>query len=355
MRQVALWFGCWWLLVGCVERITLDESLSGESLLVVDGVITNADGPSVLQLSYTSGSLKTYEGNPVTGADVYITDEEGVRSDLEEINPLLGEYQTDSSSFRGVVGKTYTLHIVTPDGRTYASSPETMREVADIDSIYYKLESRPVFTSLGDVRDEWGVQFYLNTGGDGSATSYYQWKWIDTYQFSAPFPASTTDPAVATCFQSTTSARTLTIGSSQGLSRDRVEGQKLNFVLKSGRTFQARYSLLVQQLSLSEQAHTFWENVQQQRTMAGSVFAPPPAPIAGNMYNANDEQEVVLGYFQVSAVAERRIFVRRSEVPEGPGGSPGGFEECYGSDSVPDYCYDCSLMPGTTTTVPSFW
>ena len=355
MKPATLGIGCLLLLSMCIDRINLDESLSGAPLLVVDGVITNADEPYTVKLSYTSSSLKSYEGDALSGAAVYITDEEGNRADLTETNTFDGEYKTDPSLFRGEIGKTYQLHIISPDGKTYVSLPETMPEVAILDSVYFELESRPYETSLGTLLDEWGLQFYLNTGSGENKPAYYRWSWRETYEFTAPL----TTPMqlnVPVCYQSGTRVRDLNIASTQGLSRDRIARRKINFVEKSGRKLQRRYSLLVQQYSLSERAYTFWENVQEQQENAGSVFAPPPSPIPGNMSRVDDDRELVLGYFQVSAVTENRVFVTRSEVPAGPGGAPGGSDGCIeGEEPPPDYCYDCTLLPGTTTEVPSFW
>ncbi|WPP48438.1 DUF4249 domain-containing protein [Catalinimonas niigatensis] len=353
MKQATLWIGCLMLLSTCVERLELDESLSGEPLLVVDGIITNANEPYVVKLAYTSSSLQTYEANPLSDAQVYITDQEENRTDLTEVDA--GEYETDPNFFQGNSGKSYRLHIIAPNGRTYASLPETMPDVPSIDNIYFELDSRPYESSIGTILDEWGLQFYLNTGSGENKNAYYRWSWTETYEFTAPLvrPGQFNIP---TCYQSGTQTRYLNIASTQGLSRDRIERRKINFVQKSGRKLQRRYSLLVKQYGLSERAYNFWENVQEQQENSGSVFAPPPAPIPGNVYNVNDDTEPVLGYFQASSVTEKRVFVSRSEIPPGPGGSPGGFGECIDGDpEASDYCFDCSLMIGVTTETPSFW
>ncbi len=352
-KQATLWIGCLMLLSTCIERIELDESLSGEPVLVVDGVMTNANEPYTIKLSYSSPSLQTYEGVELTGAEVYITDEESNRTDLNEVKE--GAYETDPNFFNGEVGKTYKLNIITPEGKTYASLPEKMPEVPLIDSVYYELDSRPYETSLGTILDEYGLQFYLNTGSGGTKTAYYRWSWLETYEFIAPL-TTPMQLVVPVCYRSGTQTRYLNIASSQGLNKDRIERQKINFVEKQGIKLQRRYSLLVRQYALSERAYTFWENVQDQQENSGSVFAPPPSPIPGNMYNVNDDTELVLGYFQASSVAEKRVFVNRAEIPPGPGGSPGGFNECIAGDpEASDYCYDCSLMFGVTTEIPTFW
>lgn len=353
MRHAAVVLGSLLLLSDCIERIDLDESLSGERLLVVDALITDADEPYSVKLSYTSPSLKTYEGDAVTGAEVYITDEEETRADLFEVGD--GEYLSDPNTFRGQVGSTYRLHVVLPDGKAYVSLPETMPVVPPIDTIYYELASQDYQSSLGTILQRWGVQFYLNAGsGDGRA-AYYRWDWRETYSFIAPLTLPN-QLIVPLCFRSGTQARYLNVASTEDLRSDRIVKRPINFVAKSGLQLQRRYSLLVKQYSMTERAYRFWANVQQQQTDGGSVFAPPPAPIPGNLTSATDDRERVLGYFQVSAVAEKRIFVNRGQVPPGPGGSPGANPGCVDGDpEAAESCFDCTLLPGTTTDVPSFW
>ena len=352
--KYAAFFGCLGLLLsGCIERIDLDESLSGERLLVVDGLMTNAEKPYSVKLTYTSPSLKTYEGDALTGAEVYITDEEGTRADLFETGG--GEYLTDPSTFRGQVGSTYQLHVVSPDGRAYVSLPETMPVVAPIDTIYYALDSEPYQSSSGTTLQRWGVRFYLDTGTGGDRAAYYRWDWRETYSFIAPL-ARPTQLVIPLCFRSGGQARYLNVASTEDLRNDRIIKREINFVAKRGLQLQRRYSLLVRQYAMTERAYRFWANVQRQQTDGGSVFAPPPAPIPGNLTSTTNERERVLGYFQVSAVTEKRIFVNRGQVPPGPGGSPGGSPGCVDGDpDAPESCYDCTLLSGTTTEVPSFW
>lgn len=355
MKHSSAWLGSLLLLSTCIERIPLDESLSGTPLLVVSGEITDAPGPYKVALSFVSPTLKAYEGNVLRGAEVYITDQEGNRNDLAEVFEEPGTYITDSSSFRGETENTYQLHIVTPSGKTYASLPETMPTVVPIDSIYFELENRPSINELGRTLDQWGLQFYVKTAASNGKTAFYRWRWAETYQFIAPLVREL-QLVIPVCYRSSASTRAISIASTLGLSRNRIERQQLNFAPKRGLRFQRRYSLLVQQYALSERAYSFWENVQAQQEDVGSIFSPPPSPIVGNMYNIDDDREVVLGYFQASAVTEKRIFVTRSDVPREPGVRPGGFEDCGPNTEQPaDYCYDCSLMPGITTETPAFW
>ena len=355
MRYSGLWIGSLLLLSACIERIALDESLSGQPLLVVDGGVSNQAGSYQVALSYTSPTLEAYQGEVLSGAEVYVTDQEDNRTELIETTANSGVYATDSATFRGKVGDAYQLHIVTPSGRTYASIPETIPPVSAVDSIYFSVESRPEVNLVGNVTDEWGLQFYVETADNNDQTVYYRWTWSETFQFPTPIiPPGPPSDVATICYLTAFPPRVIRLASTQGLQSNRIK-QKLNFVTMSGRQLQVRYSLLVRQHALTERAYTYWQNVQQQVESVGGIFDPPPSPLVGNMYNVDDDRETVLGYFQASSLTEKRIFVSRSEVPSSPDGStPGPSSACSG-ESPSDFCLDCSLVPGATTVPPSFW
>ena len=344
------------LLSGCTERIELDESLAGTRLLVVDGEVTNVAGPYQVKLSYTSPTLEAFRGDVLSGAEVYITDGEDQRVNLTESPFDPGTYATDSASFRGEVGETYTLRIITPEGKRYASRPETMPPVPPINSVFFRLESRPEINGLDELADEWGLQFYVSTGDNRDRTMYYRWKWVETFQFpTAIIPSGPPSSVPSDCYLTVSPAQVINLASTQDLRSNRIEQQPLNFVTIATRQLQVRYSLLVQQYSLTERAYTFWQNVQAQQESGSSVFDPPPSPIAGNVYNVDNEQELVLGYFRAAALTEKRIFVNRSEVPESPDGRVPGASSACRSGNPPEFCFDCSLVSGTTTEPPPFW
>ena len=342
------------LLSRCIDPLDLEGIVDGQPQLVVDAYLSDQPETYFVYLSYSSTSLKGYEDEDITGAEVFVTDQEGNRFDFRDAGS--GTYESDPFGFQGQIGQTYQLHIRLPDGKEYTSREETIQPVPEIDSIYARHENRPSITAIGSVIDNWGMQTYVTTGSGGDEPGFYRWDWRETYEFQSPLfdPMSITPPPI--CYQSGSTVRNLNIASSADFSEDKIVGHPINFISKNTYKLQIRYSLLVTQYSLTERAYTFWENVKTQDESGGSVFAPPPSPIPGNIYNVNDDTETVLGVFQVSAVRRKRFFLPRSEVPARPGGPPSGFGECGpGVDEIPEYCYDCSLMRGVTTERPPFW
>ena len=342
------------LLSRCIDPLDLEGIVDGQPQLVVDALISDQPENYYVYLSYSSTSLKGYEDEELTGAEVFVTDDEGIRYDFSDAGS--GTYESNPFNFQGQAGRTYQLHIRTPDGKEYASLEETLQPVPEVDSIFARHENRPRITIIGSEIDNWGMQTYVTTGSGGDEPGFYKWDWEETYEFQAPLadPMALTLPPI--CYQSGGPARYLNIASSADFTEDKIVGHPINFISKSTYKLQMRYSLLLTQYSLTERVFNFWDNVKSQEESGGSVFAPPPSPIPGNMYNVNDEQEGVLGIFQVSAVRRERFFLPRNQVPARPGGPPGGFGECGpAATELPDFCFDCSLIRGVTTDRPPFW
>jgi len=79
------------------------------------------------------------EARPLSGCMVRITDDMGNSYSLQENES--GTYVTDSTEFKGEIGKFYTLHIGIKEGNiymNYESTPMEMGPVPPVDSIYYE-------------------------------------------------------------------------------------------------------------------------------------------------------------------------------------------------------------------------
>lgn len=106
-----------------------------KSLLVVEGLITNETTSYKIKLCTTT-SQEDSAPEKVTDAEVYISDGNGIKTHLQNCGD--GFYKTDSTSFTGVIGHKYTLHILTSDNIEYKSDECTMLPVAGIDKLYYE-------------------------------------------------------------------------------------------------------------------------------------------------------------------------------------------------------------------------
>ncbi|MDC6404702.1 MULTISPECIES: DUF4249 domain-containing protein [Maribacter] len=72
----------------------------------------------------------------------------------------------------------------------------------------------------------------------------------------------------------------------------------------------------VQQFSLTPAAHKYYKVLKDIVDNASGFNAPPPAALIGNLYNANDSQEIVLGRFTAAASSVVNVYVERELINE---------------------------------------
>lgn len=299
----------------CVDPY-VPELKGYESILVVEGLITDENTSYTVKLSRSIQHQDTVP-EAISDAVTYVSDESSNKFYLKGSGN--GVYKTDSTEFRGAIGKTYVLHIQTAEGNIYESEPYTMEAVSDIDNIYYARDRE--IGSSGTVMNE-GLRIFLDSRG--GINKYYRWAYEETWKFKVPFPKKydyvneTIFVPIADvkeyCYKMRKSQEIIIYSSFAGKS-DRVEGQNISFIdpKKSDRLL-LQYSILMKQYSVSEKEYDFWYNMKQINEKGGSIYSLQPFPVISNIHNINDPEERVLGYFQVSAVKEKRKFITFSEL-----------------------------------------
>ncbi|MCF8225151.1 MAG: DUF4249 domain-containing protein [Bacteroidales bacterium] len=294
------------LIPGCIEPYNPDISRY-EDILVVDGTFTNIEEDQYLILSRTYGYYES-ENKMETGAVVVIRNNEGITGTYTEIDD--GVYLLQKGTFSGETGKSYQIIIETSDGKHYESGYELLKKPVEIDSVFYDIELDKE-TLSGEKYD--GLQIYLTSGDENNETHYYRWDWEETWEFMVPFVKPGFQNRIK-CWR-TIHSTNITIASTLNLKEDLIYKQKLNFVTSRNSKLSRVYSILVRQYSLTPEAFDFWRKLELSNEHTGSLFDPPPTPVTGNIENTEDPYEPVLGYFQVSGVSEKRIFIKRSVLP----------------------------------------
>jgi len=113
------------------------------------------------------------------------------------------------------------------------------------------------------------------------------------------------------------------------------------FIEDNGLRFWEKYLVRIEQLAISQDAYLFFNLVNNQLSITGDIFDPPPATIRGNILNIDDPEEVVLGYFFAADAAVDSIFVHRDMLNDHQ-------VEVHINNS-------CLSVSRTTTEEPSYW
>lgn len=326
--KIPVYLFCLLALSTCIDPY-FPELSHYQSLLVVDGLVTDQDVPYEIYLSRTFQSTDSIPGK-VNNATVYITDETGKRSDFYFAGS--GIYKSKISEFKGQTGKTYILHIETADGKKYASEPCPMLPVAGIDSVYYTKEQEAINTSANTLT---GLMVYLDTDENTDGTGYYRWEYEETWKFAPPSPQEyiyISDKEIIKienvkkyCWKNNKSANIMIAAVSPD--QNSIKKEPLIFIPTAlSDRFTIQYSILIRQYSISPKEYGFWDNLKQVNETGGDIYDVQPYPVFSNIFNIDNPDEKVLGYFKVSSVRNKRVFITASETK---------------ALGVPAFKYDC--------------
>jgi hypothetical protein len=304
--------------------------LGYENLLVVEAFLSDGDENFTVRLS-RSVPIDTTSFIPESGADILLLSADNEQYELYESDA--GIY-TSFSVINPRAGKDYKLQIRTSDGRQYESEFVTMRITPPIDSVTFAFEEKP---SAGLK----GMQVYVNSHDPSNNSWYYRWEWEEHWIFRTPFYSSIfwengevvqQEENINTCWLNGHSDNVY-IGTTKNLSKDIVSKYPLHYVTTESDRLSNKYSLNVKQYSLSEESYNYWKELEKSTENLGTLFDPQPSTVQGNIYNINDETEVVLGYFDAASVEEKRVFISRGDLP--PTSLPNVYNWC--EDSTVSY------------------
>lgn len=289
------------IIASCVEKF-IPEIYGTQYLPVVDGLITNQPEVYTIRLNW---SIPIWEKTsvPMAGCNVTVRDDLGhVYQFTESSTP--GIYNSDNTAFQGVVGRKYTLHIntnnATPTHYSYESVPVEMKAVPPIDSLFYE---KVIIKEAATFAKE-GCQIYLNTYDPDGGCRFYRWDYTETWKFQIPYYYI--DNQV--CWISNNS-KNINIKNTSALSEIRVTRHPLIFISNETDRLSERYSVVVNQYSLSEDEFTYWEKISEITQDVGGLYDITPSAIPGNMFCVEDPGEQVLGYFSVSAKTSKRVYI----------------------------------------------
>lgn len=293
--------GAW--LGACVDEVEL-PARSIASRLVVEGLITNEAPPYTVKLTFTGAYNSLIYGQaeiPVNGAKVTITETGGKTTALEQDALSPAYYRTYDSTFVGEVGRRYQLEVTLPDGTSYVSDPEELRQIPEIQRVYAEYRQRPE----AEISQPDHYEILLDTKDPGTSGDYYRWS-----GYSYVPRLSTGEPigfgiCCNWCWIPVYGSR------SEVMSDMLVNGNTISrkSIMQSPVYYTGRHYVEVRQYSLTKQAYQFWTKFEEQRKRTGSLFDPLPASIEGNVYQAGKPGEFALGFFGASAVTTHRLTV----------------------------------------------
>lgn len=283
------------LFYSCTEQLNIKFD-DVNSMLVVDGRITNAKGPYEVRLFRTVDINQPTLLSPEEGAIISIYDDRGNSDTFIEISP--GIYNNLTNSFQGVVGNSYWIEIQTADGKKYESTPEVIPPEIFIENIYG--EDSKMIQSNGKYLK--GAKFYMNAISPSNQSNYLRWSYQESWEWHSPFSAPKTDNPSRICYPDRTS-NNIAIYDGAKLNKKEFKHLFTNFISENEVKLNYNYLLNISLYSVSFSNYKFWKNIQTAVQDNGGIYDIIPSNTEGNVCACEEGDDIVLGYFEASSVS----------------------------------------------------
>ena len=350
----------------------------GDKVLVVNGMITNNSDVYHIRLFYAEPFNSIGAAEPATEADVYVTDDLENRYQFNEKGS--GDYISDSIEFSGISGRSYRLHILTPDGHEYESDYQRLYPEVITDSVYAEFTNKeslnrltgfkvktPGADILADVKNNADTlprfrmelnlvnqYFYQDPPGSVPHYNFYCWQtesantyinltggeYNNNFAFIRKFPVGFVDNY--SIFNAKNYYR-----------RDNETDSSVTAVASwSSSSFDHHGQILyLNQYTINNETYEYYKSLDAQIQSEGKLFDPIAAQLTGNIKCISDPLKKVIGFFEASSVSFSRYKLDFRNLINS---QPAVTKLPYILPPEPNGCR-IDLAGGRHSNIPAFW
>jgi hypothetical protein len=300
---------------GCKKPYLPPVTTSGQSLLVVEGVINTGADSTIIHLSHTIPiSLPTGAVSPPElNATVIVQSDANASYTLTDA----GNGYYSSASLHLNAASKYRLQITTADKKVYQSDFVAAKNSPPIDSVSYQFTNN-------------SLQINVNAHDPSNNSRYYRWEYDETWIIHSKYdsfiilqtsPEPTLiqrppDQQIYTCWISQRSS-SIVLGSTAKLTSDVLNQAPVTLVASNSERLTSRYSILVKQYALTPEAYNYFDDLRKNTESLGSIFDPQPTMLTGNVHCVSNPAEQVIGYITAGSASQKRIYINRQQLPAG--------------------------------------
>jgi len=305
------------LAVCCVYPFSAEVE-DGSGGLVVEGEVKLGEYTTVI-LRYSNPLSTPRTDFMVSDGEVWLEDSDGHTYEATQDPDSPGNYVMDTRN--ASVGPDYRLHIRNGEtGHDYVSSWEQSNAAPVIDSLSYILDYD---------RERMNIAISMHSGGN----SYFKWRYMEDWEYRAEYYASlmyippevdrwgrpkstgsveSNTEDMYTCWSHRNSSEIL-IFSTEKQSEDRFVDLEFITIPRNDFRISQIYRVEVTLMPLTKEAYLYWDNIRTNSEYVGDLFSPTPSEMVGNIRCEQDPDEQVIGYFSVSEVTRKTLYVYYTE------------------------------------------
>lgn len=309
------------LTMGCREPFEPEIKNQEAGILVLEGYLDSEGLKSELRLSITTNVSDTVGFTPVKRAIISLISESGSIFPLVEDKEGVYYFEENIDE-----NQEYRLEILLANGEKYLSS-------------FLKPIITPPIQDAGYVRDEQGIEVFVNTQGDENADDFL-WTFEETWIFLPRFKVTyiykpeignvvpmKEEERIDLCYKSETNSDIL-LETSSRFEEQVVFRKTITEIPKGDERLMERYSILISQKAIPQESLEFWETLKKNTDDIGSIFSPLPSVIGGNFKLEGNPDKPVIGYVSLGIVRQERVYIDRMDVLPWEYNDP-EFDDCF--------------------------
>lgn len=307
--------------MGCREPFEPEISNQEAGILVVEGYLDSEGLKSELRLSTTTNVSDTVKFLPEKKALIYLVS--GTGSVFPLVEEEDGVYYFEQNIPED---QEYRLEILRANGEKYLSG--TLKPIIT-----------PPIHDAGYVRDEQGIEVFVNTQGDENADDFlwtFEETWIYlprikvTYIYKPEIRVVVPigeNERIDFCFKSETNSDIL-LETSSRFEEQVVFRKTITEIPEGDERMMQRYSILISQKAIPQESLEFWETLKKNTDDIGSIFSPLPSLIGGNFKFEGNAGKPVIGYVSLGVVRQERVYIDRMDILPWDYNDP-QFDDCF--------------------------
>ncbi len=348
-----------------------EAELKGESgTFVIEGDILIGEVMTV-NLSYTAPVSNPEEVTVPDRAKVWVEDNTGANYVGELFEK--GEYRIDMTEADPSL--QYRLRVTNEDtDRDYSSSWLRVCAKPEIDSLSY---------IINEEKSVLNIALSMHSEGE----SYFKWSYKEDWEYHSQFYAQVLyEPPVRNtsswnnglgrildippadpiyyCWNKDVSSEIM-VFSTETQKEDRFVDLEFHSIPNDDIRIQQLYHIEVKLEPLTKDAYLYWDNIKSNSEYNGSLFAPNPSEMVGNIRCMNDTTDMVFGFINAAQCDTDIMFYNNSverfykagftysQDPTVVSSSKQWFEQ-YSIGLLP-YDYQDPAFPNTTLWVPKYF
>lgn len=297
------------LVCNSCKELYYPEVVTNEKILVILGNIQHNHNPQI-KLTWAT-QYKESKISYIDDAIVWISDD---LDNDEYLKPTSnGSYAPENINFKGILGRTYTLHVEMATGEVYESTPEKILPAPQIDSLYaepvkkieYQLNGLENLIALEKV----GLEVKTNLSSRSDSTCFFRFKTGLYTQSSYIRYPNDARPQQVYLWSSTMLDKPNSIGVSyfgdSGQILPEYDQVFLEYIYNPLGGSNTTTQILIEGwvvstfvYSLSSNAYNFYSSISRQLDAGNRIFSPIPSQVESNIICLNNENRKVVGLFE---------------------------------------------------------